>query len=279
MAGAIALLLSDPSFARRAVSTTSSSTSSSSSSSSFTSESLSSLHSASSNVTFSTAFTSLDKGIFTTRANSPALIGMERQLESGAQAKSPGTQSTRNLRRASPAALKQALVESAIRHPKSNIFEQGAGELNVTGAFDILATYSARASFLPSELDFTDCPYMWPFCSQPLYFSGQPVGANLTIINGLGAFGTIREVSWVQTTIESSSRKKAHQNEDTLLAVRWDYSPVGLYPWSGYFSVIFEVTAAAAAFEGLVKGVISVTLRASDGFGVTREQVNCVLFY
>lgn len=30
-------------------------------------------------------------------------------------------------------------------------------------------SYTPRASVIPSRLDLTDCPYMWPFCRQHLY--------------------------------------------------------------------------------------------------------------
>ena len=39
-------------------------------------------------------------------------------------------------------------------------------------SYEVLANYSPRASVHPSRLDLTDCPYMWPFCLQPLY-SGE----------------------------------------------------------------------------------------------------------
>lgn len=33
----------------------------------------------------------------------------------------------------------------------------------------------------PSHLDMTECPYMWPFCSQPLYVGAQPLTVNVRI--------------------------------------------------------------------------------------------------
>jgi len=33
---------------------------------------------------------------------------------------------------------------------------------------------------------------MWPYCTQPLYFTGMPVIANVTILNGMGVTGKIR---------------------------------------------------------------------------------------
>jgi membrane-bound transcription factor site-1 protease len=103
------------------------------------------------------------------------------------------------------------LVESATKHPFSGVFEQGAGTLNVTRAHALLLAYAPRASFLPAALDWSDdsaClhnPYMWPYCSQPLYATGVAAVANLTLINGLGVSGTVADVAWVQDAPFSSS--------------------------------------------------------------------------
>jgi hypothetical protein len=32
---------------------------------------------------------------------------------------------------------------------------------------------------------------MWPYCTQPLYYSAMPVAINLTILNGMGVTGEI----------------------------------------------------------------------------------------
>ena len=194
-----------------------------------------------------------------------------------------------SLRRASPASIKQALVESAVRHPVPNIFEQGAGLLNVTGAFEILKAYIPRASFLPPKLDFTDCPYMWPYCSQPLYHTGQPISANLTIINGLGAYGIIEKVVWEEAVtkpavFDSMEKKWWMYNESTeidnskekvrgILELCFNYSTAGLFPWSGYFGVIISVAAGGSSFEGLVDGRVLVTIRATNDLGIIHRQV------
>ena len=51
----------------------------------------------------------------------------------------------------------------------------------------IIFTFSLH----PSYLDFTECPYMWPYCSQPLYYSIRPVVVNITIINSISVSSTI----------------------------------------------------------------------------------------
>lgn len=67
-----------------------------------------------------------------------------------------------------PASIKQVLVNGAERLPDSNIFEQGYGKLNLIDSYELLRRYTPHASCLPSSLDLTQCPYMWPYCSQPL---------------------------------------------------------------------------------------------------------------
>lgn len=54
---------------------------------------------------------------------------------------------------------------------------------------EILQKYEARASVVPAELNFMDCPYMWPFCTQPLYAGAMPLMFNATVLNGMGLTG------------------------------------------------------------------------------------------
>ena len=51
----------------------------------------------------------------------------------------------------------------------------------------------ARFSFSlsPSYIDFTECPYFWPYCLQPLYHSAMPIIVNLTILNGMDVVGEV----------------------------------------------------------------------------------------
>ena len=74
-----------------------------------------------------------------------------------------------------PASMKQALVHGANRIPNWNIYEQGAGLLGLVKSMEFLQTYTPHASVIPGVLNLTDCPYMWPFCVQPLYAHAMPV--------------------------------------------------------------------------------------------------------
>lgn len=47
------------------------------------------------------------------------------------------------------------------------------------------------SSLSPSYIDLTECPYMWPYCSQPIYYGGMPTIVNVTILNGMGVTGRI----------------------------------------------------------------------------------------
>jgi membrane-bound transcription factor site-1 protease len=59
------------------------------------------------------------------------------------------------------------------------------------GAYRILQEYKPRASIIPKMLDLTNCPYMWPYCTQPLYHTAMPVMVNATILNGMGVVGKV----------------------------------------------------------------------------------------
>jgi membrane-bound transcription factor site-1 protease len=133
--------------------------------------------------------------------------------------------------------MKQALVESATPLDKStgsHIFEQGAGKLNLLGAAEILRTYVPRASLFPAELDIreSNCPYMWPYCKQPIYARGRPTIANVTILNGMGVVGYVSEEPvWVPSPGAVNG---------SLLQVRFEWSQE-IWPWAGYLAVFIEV--------------------------------------
>ncbi|XP_054567330.1 membrane-bound transcription factor site-1 protease isoform X2 [Eptesicus fuscus] len=94
-----------------------------------------------------------------------------------------------------PASMKQALIASARRLPGVNMFEQGHGKLDLLRAYQILNSYKPQASLSPSYIDLTECPYMWPYCSQPIYYGGMPTIVNVTILNGMGVTGRIVDKS------------------------------------------------------------------------------------
>lgn len=95
-------------------------------------------------------------------------------------------------RRMNPASMKQILMASADRIRDANMFEQGFGKLNLIKAYKYLQNYKTQVSTVPSYIDLTECPYFWPYCTQPLYYSGMPIVINVTIMNPFKVSGRIQ---------------------------------------------------------------------------------------
>lgn len=159
-----------------------------------------------------------------------------------------------------PASMKQALIESAGLLEEANIFEQGFGKLNLLGAQHVLQDYKPRASISPSMLDLTDCPYMWPYCTQPLYYTTMPTIVNATILNGMGVTGkVVGTPTWKQG-------KNGH-----LLELSFSF-PERIWPWSGWLGIHISVGSGGKNFEGTAEGIVSVTVSSLPGPGETRER-------
>ncbi len=131
-----------------------------------------------------------------------------------------------------PASMKQLLVESADILPQQRAVEQGMGRLNLLSAFDMLreGKFKPHASVTPPELDLRalNCPYMWPLCAQRMYPGAMPVMANLTVLNGMGLVGTVKNPVWVPG------------DNGHLINMRIDHSEV-LWPWTGYMAVYMTI--------------------------------------
>ncbi|PON49870.1 SITE-1 protease [Trema orientale] len=145
-----------------------------------------------------------------------------------------------------PASMKQALVEGAAKLTGPNMYEQGAGRVDLLASYEILKTYRPRASIFPSVLDYTDCPYSWPFCRQPLYAGAMPVIFNATILNGMGVIGYI----------ESSPTWHPSDEEGNLLSVHFTYSEV-IWPWTGYLALHMQIKEEGAQFSGDIEGNVT----------------------
>lgn len=135
-----------------------------------------------------------------------------------------------------PASMKQALVEGAERLAHHNMYEQGNGRIDLPASQAILASYQPRASLIPPTIDLADCPYAWPYCTQPLHAHGLPVGLNATVVNGMAATGSFEGPPVFKPTDEGGK----------LLHVTFQHSEV-LWPWSGYLAVYVQVCGAAWA--------------------------------
>jgi membrane-bound transcription factor site-1 protease len=142
--------------------------------------------------------------------------------------------------------VKQALMHSADRIKGSHMFEQGHGKLNLIKAYETLTSYKPQVSLSPSYIDFTECPYMWPYCTQPLYYTGLPVIVNITILNGMAVTGRITERPQWQPFIT--------ENGD-FLKLTISYSQI-LWPWSGYMAVAISISEECQEWDGIVQGQI-----------------------
>lgn len=152
-------------------------------------------------------------------------------------------------RELTPAAMKQALISSARRLPGHNMFEQGHGKLDLLKAYQILKGYEPQASLSPAYIDLTECPYMWPYCTQPLYFGAAPTIVNVTILNGLGVSGNVVGLQWYPYTNQHGSK----------IEVTVTHSSV-IWPWAGWLAVTLNVAPDAKTFEGIVQGHLNITV-------------------
>lgn len=179
-----------------------------------------------------------------------------------------------------PASIKQVLIESSELLPGTNIFSQGAGQLNLLSAYELLNNYEPRASLFPSELNLTDCPYMWPYCETPLYATSMPLIVNTTILNGMGVTGRITEgPTW--SAISFTPHESLHQPSDLadkdILQVVFSHSDV-LWPWSGFLAIFFRVNPRATNHHGIVEGVIRLTVTSPGAIGEkTKRQTSLEL--
>ena len=156
-----------------------------------------------------------------------------------------------------PAMVKQALMHGARRLPTSNMFEQGAGALDLVSTWKVMQHYSPQASLFPAYIDYNDCPYMWPYCAQPLFYTSLPNVHNVTILNALGVTGRLTEEPiWSPYSQEHGS----------LLSIQVKYS-AELWPWCGYIAVIVSVAEEGATFDGTAAGRLEFTVESINRDG------------
>ena len=164
-----------------------------------------------------------------------------------------------------PASVKQVLQGTATRIQGSSIFEQGAGQIDMEKALERLKRYTPHASLFPASIDLTDCPYMGPFCDQPLYAGSMAVVYNSTIINGMGAHGKLVG----QPTFTENSWVGGH------LDVSFEYSEY-LWPFTGWLAVFIRVKASSREYSGAASGTIQFTVESPPGPGETDARRSAV---
>ncbi|XP_031114171.1 subtilisin-like protease SBT6.1 [Ipomoea triloba] len=166
-----------------------------------------------------------------------------------------------------PASVKQALVEGAAKLSGPNMYEQGAGRVNLLESYEILKNYEPRASIFPSALDYSDCPYSWPFCVQPLYAGAMPVIFNATILNGMGVIGYV----------ESPPTWHPSDEDGNLLSIHFTYSDV-IWPWTGYLALHMQIKEEGAKFSGDIEGNVTVKVHSPPAPGEkARRSTTCIL--
>ncbi|KAL8120158.1 subtilisin-like protease SBT6.1 isoform X2 [Apium graveolens] len=166
-----------------------------------------------------------------------------------------------------PASMKQALVEGAAKLSGPNMYEQGAGRVDLLESFEILKNYKPRSSIFPGVLDTTDCPYSWPFCRQPLYAGAMPVIFNATILNGMGVVGYV----------ETPPTWNPSKEEGNLVSIHFTYSDV-IWPWTGYLALHIQIKEEGSHFSGVIEGNVTVRVYSPPAPGEkVRRSSTCVL--
>jgi len=162
------------------------------------------------------------------------------------------------------AAIKQILMSSSSKLKLSSIFEQGAGIMNITSAYEYLKTFEPHASLHPPHVSnlVEDCPYMWPWCTQSIYIGAQPFLANFTLLNSIGLRGKVESVEWIECVgrdrrqctsstyhaIKHSSIPNLLRIETSTFIIHIDHNDV-IWPWTGYIGVSI---AAKSPYTGIV---------------------------
>lgn len=130
------------------------------------------------------------------------------------------------------------------------------GKIDLSASKTVLQNYSKpRASVVPAKVDFTDCPYMWPYCVQPMYAGAQPIIFNATILNGMGVWGNVSQPKWFPG-----------DEGGKLLDVQFEYSEE-LWPWSGHVSLFVVVKDQGREFSGTATGTVRFTVESPPKLG------------
>eukprot|EP00761_Pharyngomonas_kirbyi_P011429 gb/GECH01011454.1/.p1 GENE.gb/GECH01011454.1/~~gb/GECH01011454.1/.p1 ORF type:complete len:1020 (+),score=161.33 gb/GECH01011454.1/:1-3060(+) len=117
-------------------------------------------------------------------------------------------------------------------------------------------------AFVPRELDATQCPYNWPYCEQPIYYTSQPLIVNATLLNPMGKHGHVL----------GAPRWIPHSTKDqSILNVTFTYSDV-FWPWSGHVSAFISVTPEGQNFKGTINGHFEVEIQSPPEEGETESR-------
>lgn len=121
-------------------------------------------------------------------------------------------------------------------------------------------------NFHCSYVDLTECQYMWPYCTQSLYYGAMPTIVNVTILNGLGVSGrVVGKPQWHPYTPQFGQ----------YLDIALTYSEL-LWPWSGWMAVSIAAARTAANWEGIAQGHIALTIESPPEDGETEPRQSSV---
>lgn len=153
-----------------------------------------------------------------------------------------------------PASIKQIIVDSAVPTNGPHMFEQGRGDLNLLGAYELIKNYKPHASASPNHLDLSTCPYAWPYCSQGVYETSMPVIVNVTVLNPMSVSGTF----------VGPPRYEAKNADSDILDVTFTYPDV-LWPWVGWLGIWVRVKEGNSKVERTVEGTIYFGVQPENG--------------
>ncbi|KAI6173224.1 hypothetical protein M3Y98_01059100 [Aphelenchoides besseyi] len=149
--------------------------------------------------------------------------------------------------------VRQSLSLSAERLPNLSIFEQGAGRLSLLNSFVQTLEYKPQITLTPEYLDMDDCPFQWPYCFQPLYFSMLPLVLNITIQNGYNTW-----INLSKLVFQSHEMDAEH-----LLSIQFENN--NKFRYSGFLGLYITATDRATNFSGVVSGRLSMEFETQTG--------------
>ncbi|KAJ8598114.1 hypothetical protein CTAYLR_009501 [Chrysophaeum taylorii] len=164
-----------------------------------------------------------------------------------------------------PAMVKQCLLETATPLGKpTSVYAQGAGAIDPKRAvLECAASYVPRVTAYPPALRWNECPTFSPHCEQPLFHTGMPAVANITILNGVGVAFRITRVRWTNDDDDDDDLVRV----ETKLSRRDGW----MWPWVGALGVRATVTRDVETHH-LLEGALEITVETLLGGGVRRER-------
>ncbi|KAI6229696.1 Peptidase-S8 domain-containing protein [Aphelenchoides fujianensis] len=155
-----------------------------------------------------------------------------------------------------PQRVQPSLRLGAVRLPQLSTFEQAAGRLSLVNSFVFARDYTPQITLNPPYLDMDECPFMFPYCLQPLFSSSLPLILNLTVHSGYPSAARLKRV-----TIESTD-----VGAEKLLEIRFEHSLS--FDSSGFLALFITAADSTATFSGLLEGRLRLKFELQSGESV-----------